>query len=79
MKEFFKNIVNSFYNNREGFAARKLTAFALVACIVWVHLKHVTDSNAAEVIMIDIAGVFLCLGIITVQNLIELKNGTPKQ
>lgn len=75
MKELYTNIVNSFKNNRDGFSGRKLTAFSLIVCIYWVHYKYVNHDNATEVLIIDLCGVLISLGIVTAQNLIEFKNG----
>lgn len=74
-----KDLIDSFYNSKEGMSARKLTAFGLMWMVYNVHQKYVTPENAVEVILIDLGFVLLLLGIITVQNLIELKNGAPQK
>lgn len=75
MKILFTNILNSFKNDKDGFSARKSTAFALVGCIIYIHAYHVTNENSAEMAIIDLCGVLIALGIVTAQNIIELKNG----
>ncbi len=75
MKNFITNILNSFKNDKDGFSARKLTAFALMGCIMYIHKYYVTAENATEVLIIDLCGVLIALGIVTAQNIIELKNG----
>lgn len=75
MKQLYTNLVNSFKNSRDGFSGRKLTAFSLIVCIYWVHYKYVNHDNATEVLIIDLCGVLISLGIVTAQNIIELKNG----
>lgn len=69
------NLIKSFTTERGGFAARKLTAFALMVCVAYIHLKYVDLSIAVEVLIIDLSAVLLCLGLVTASNLIELKNG----
>jgi hypothetical protein len=39
----------------------------------------VDNSNAIEALIIDLSGVLLCLGIVTAQNIIELKNNNNQQ
>ena len=75
MKNFIANILNSFKNDKDGFSARKLTAFALMGCIMYIHKYYVTAENATEVLIIDLCGVLIALGIVTAQNIIELRNG----
>jgi hypothetical protein len=42
---------------------------------MYIHKYYVTDKNATEVLIIDLCGVLIALGIVTAQNIIELKNG----
>lgn len=72
----FQDFLKSFYNKfEEGMSARKLTAFTLMACIVYGHLRFVDVTVIVEVLIIDLSAVALLLGIVTVQNLIEFKTG----
>jgi len=73
--EIFSNLIKSFTTEKGGFAARKLTAFALMVCIAYIHYKHCSADNAVEFLIIDLCGVLLCLGLVTAGNIIELKNG----
>jgi hypothetical protein len=75
MKDLMKFIVGSFTNEKNGASARKLTAFALMILIAYSHFKYVDLSNVVEVLIIDLSGVLLCLGLVTASNIIELKNG----
>ncbi len=71
-----KQLLGSFDNiPKQGFSARKLTAFALMVCIAFIHFKYVDKDNAIEAMIIDLSGVLLCLGIVTAQNIIEFKQG----
>ena len=69
----FEKLLASFENSPAGFSARKLSAFVLMVCVVWLHYKYVDTSVVVEVIVTDLCFVLLLLGIITVQNIIELR------
>ena len=73
MKNLFNNLFNSLNNQDSGFSARKLTAFALMVLIAYIHYKYVDLSNAIEAILIDLAGVLLLLGIVTMEQIIRFK------
>lgn len=75
MKKIIENLINSLNNQDSGFSARKLTAFALMILIAYVHYKYVDLSNAIEAILIDLGGVLLLLGIITFEQILKFKNG----
>lgn len=69
----FEKLLASFENSPSGLSARKLSAFVLMVCVVWLHYKYVDISVVVEVIVTDLCFVLLLLGIITVQNIIELR------
>ena len=82
MKDIIKNLINSLNNQDSGFSARKLTAFALMILIAYVHYKYVDLSNAIEAILIDLGGVLLLLGIVTFEQIIRFREGSsssPKE
>lgn len=68
-------LINSFYNNDQGFSSRKLTAFALMVCVAYIHYKFIDQTNAIEALIADLCAILVALGIVTAQNIIELKNG----
>lgn len=72
---FFKGILESFSNNKDGHSARKWTAFILTACVVYIHIRFVDISIAVEVLIIDLLFVALLLGLVTADNLIQLRMG----
>jgi len=74
-----QDLIDSFYNTKAGMSGRKLTAFALILMMYHVHMNHVDNTNAVDVLWVDAILVLLLLGIITVQNLIELKNGSAQK
>ena len=75
MNKIINDIWASFNNHELGASARKLTAFALMVCIAFIHYKQLNENNATEFLIIDLCGVFLALGLVTFSQLIELKNG----
>jgi hypothetical protein len=79
MKDIITNLFASFNNKEGGFSARKLTAFGLMVLITYTHYKYVDLSNAIEAILIDLAGVLIALGIITMEQVIKFKNGDKNE
>lgn len=69
-------LLASFDNTNEGFSARKLTAFAFMICVGYIHLKFIDSSNAIEALCIDLIGAAFFLGLITASQLIALRGGT---
>ncbi len=68
-------LLASFRNEPGGASARKLTAFAFMLCVAWVHLKYVNHENAIAALVIDVSAALLSLSIITAENLIRLRHG----
>ena len=75
MKKIIDYIGASFDNSKEGASARKLTAFALMICIAYLHYKFADTSNAVSFLTVDLVGVFVILGIVTAEQVIKFKNG----
>lgn len=71
-----QNIFDSFKNNSDGWSARKLTAFAFVCMAAFVHLRGLNDSNALKFLIADGTFALICLGIVTVEQIIKLKHET---
>ena len=80
MKELLNKILKSFDTQDGGFSARKLTAFILTLCILYIHIKYVNSQNAIEAQIVDLCGVLIALGIVTAEQIIKFKNGnqTPQ-
>ena len=70
-----KFILASFRNEPGGASARKLTAFAFMLCVAWVHLKWVNHENAMTALKIDVAAALLSLSIITADKIIRILHG----
>ena len=85
MKELYKNILGSFDNKKEnGFSGRKLTAFTLTVCVVFMH--YIWGKNNAfteNILIIDLIAVGFFLGLVTTEQIIKFKGGgneaEPKQ
>ena len=71
------NLLESFKANKEGFAARKLSAFAAVAISVFTSLEYTDKDNLIYVIGIWLVFALLLLGIVTADQLIRLKGELP--
>lgn len=75
LKQFIIGFLYTFTNNRKGNSARKTTAFALMVCVGWIHYSYLSIETATTVLLIDLSFIALLLGIVTAQNLLELKFG----
>jgi len=62
---------------RDGASARKLTAFACVMLAAYVH-RYATKETATTFLVIDLAAALVALGVITIEQIIRLKNGSEK-
>lgn len=72
-------ILNSFSIKDNGASRRALSAFfAIVIMSGWVTYKNANPANATTLVMIWLAFGALCLGMITVEQIIKLKNGEDK-
>jgi hypothetical protein len=66
MKKILNHLINSFNNGNEGFSSKKLTAFAVMLCVVAAHVKWITlgDFSELEVVLtIDFSFVSVLYGI----------------
>lgn len=78
MKKLLQNISDSFKVTDGGYSGRKLTAFSLMACIVALHIMYILTPEyglLVSILVTDLVGVGFFLGLVTVANIIELKNG----
>ena len=70
-----KNLIDSLKNNSNGFSGRKLSAFVGVLTAIYLTIFKIPLENQLETLMVWLSFSLLCLGIVTVQNVIEFKNG----
>lgn len=71
----FSAIFDSFHNAPGGFSARKLSAFFGGVLAAYVTFHYADSNNAVEMVVTWLCFSLLCLGIITAQQVIELKQG----
>lgn len=73
------DFLNSFNNNPGvGWSGRKLSAFAAMVTAIYLSIKHATPEIVVELVIVWLLFILLCLGLITVQQIIDLKNGKEK-
>ena len=75
LRTFLTDLYLSFKTGPAGFSARKLTAFAAVVVAAFTTYKHTNDANATTMVSVWLLGAFLCLGIVTMEQITNLKNG----
>lgn len=66
MKEFINNILSSLNNKPDGYSGKKLTAFALVVCVLAAHIKWITLGDFSQLIPVltcDYAFISVLFGI----------------
>lgn len=77
MKKVLRKLESTFDTTTKGYSSRKLSAFwAIVIMGGLITYRYVDVSNAIEMLTAWLVFGLLCLGIITVQNIINFKNGT---
>ena len=65
------DIWNSFKDDKGGLGARRLTTFAFMVCVVYLHRKY-SDKAPTEFLIIDCIMILLLLAILTTEKLIEI-------
>ena len=78
IKQVFSDLYYSIFNNEKGESARKLTALAAF----WTAFElaqTLEGDNRLYAVYAFLGTGLLCLGIVTVANLIEFKNGKQPQ
>ena len=86
LKEIFNNLLGSLTTGKEGYSARKLSAFIVMMLVVVAHafwLKNcfLTDDFhlLPEILMIDYTFVATLLGLATWQYVKQSKNAEPNK
>ncbi len=74
MKDFIKKLVSSLDTTTNGFSGRKLTALASIIIAAYVTYT-LPDAVKLYALYSWQALALLCLGIVTVEQVIKLKNG----
>jgi len=73
--QILTNWIDSFNNEKKGFSARKEAAFGAFVVSVYLSQKYTTAENLESILMMWLIYGLLCLGIITLQQVAELKTG----
>jgi len=84
MKDFLNKLTGSLdVHTKNSFSARKLSALAAIIAAYYATYKFTNIDTLDYVLTTWLAFALLCLGIITAQQVVELKNGKnesePKQ
>lgn len=75
MKSIFDRLINSFDNENSGFSARKLSAFIAVITAIVITFRFGSTDHIEVMLLIWLGFGLLALGIITMQQIINFKNG----
>ena len=81
MKHFINKLISSLDTHTKGFSARKLTAFAVMLCVIAAHVKWLSLGDFAmlgEILLIDYTFVAALLGMTTYQS-IKTSQGSDKE
>ena len=85
--EVYNGVIGSLDNEKNsGFSARKITVLVVMVCVIFVHaswLKHAflreDYEYIIEILTIDSLFVLLLLGIVTIEQISKLKNGSKDE
>ena len=78
MRKVINDLINSFTTDKIGFSARKLSAFVGVSIAVIVTSK-LPQAERLHAIYAWQTFALLCLGIVTIEQIINLKNGKQNE
>ena len=88
IKEVYEGIIGSLDNKKnKGFSARKISVLVVMICVIFIHLSWLKHAflredydYIIEILTIDSLFVLLLLGIVTMEQITKLKNGSkPKE
>jgi len=71
--QFIQDIAATFNNKDEGHSARKWSAFIMVCLTIAIEMKYTNTTNSVQTVIVNLAFVLLCLGLITAQDIIKFK------
>lgn len=76
MKKIFSDLVASLNTENTGYSARKLSAFFGVVFVAgWITHSNVNPQNVTDLVLIWLCFAMLCLGLVTIGQLVELRTG----
>ena len=73
------DLINSFTTSKDGLSARKLSAFAAVVVATYITIKLIPQTSQIDALYAWLAFGLLCLGIITLEQIINLKNNKQNE
>jgi hypothetical protein len=80
IKTLASDIYDSFKTNDRGFSARKLAAFTVLMACIQFESNHITPDNLDSLMVTNLTFVAICLGLVTVQQIMSIKGGsTPPE
>ena len=79
IKDIFKKLFNSLDNHTLGYSGRKLSALAGVITAIYITVHLLPMDAQLHALYVWLLFALLCLGIVTIQNVIELKNGKTEK
>lgn len=79
MKKILSNLINSFTTDKDGYSARKLSAFAAVCVAIYITVKLIPVAMQIDALYAWLIFAGVCLGIVTIEQIINLKNGSKNK
>ena len=73
--EWMMRFMHSFDTDAGGLSARKLSAFAGVMVSLYITYQHTNSDNLWNILVTWMAFIFLCLSVVTIEQIIRFKNG----
>lgn len=74
MEKLIKNLLLSFKVGEGGFSGRKLSAFFSVILCGAITYQYIKVEYLTEVLIVWLSFALLCLGIVTIEQIIKLKH-----
>lgn len=74
MEKIIKNLILSFKVGEGGFSGRKLSAFFSVILCGAITYQYIKVEYLTEVLIVWLSFALLCLGIVTIEQIIKLKH-----
>lgn len=78
MKQIWSKLVGTFDNSKDGFSARKMSAFAGVMSAIVVTFYKIPTEYQLEALYAWLVFALACLGIVTAEQVIKFKNGNSE-
>jgi len=83
MKTLINKILSALdTHTKDGFSARKLSAFVIIIMVIICHVKWFNSDHwefLGEVLMLDFGFISVCLGMTTYENIKKNEPTEPKQ